>query len=237
MRKALLLAVAAALYLIAALTTAPGFFDGIAPPEPYRWVSPPPELRSGNQPPLSGHGEVKVGRNGQVDPGAAFTGDGQAQLSFVPDVFAPPLNGPTVTIDLKPVSDFPRPAGLRLATNVYLITSNSRLQKEALIQLRYPDGRPAPTDVYTAAEGSTDWKSLGANQGAQAFVISARTTTLGYFAAGYPANVTPPANAPRASGQALPILIAAGILFVVLAGLPLAFVRRRGKSTDRAARR
>jgi hypothetical protein len=232
-KKALLLAAAAAVYFVLALTTAPGFFDGIAPPEPYRWVSPPPELRSGNQPPLSGHGEAKLASNGQVDPGSAFTGDGQAQLSFVPGVFAPPASGSAVGLDLKPVSTFPPPAGITLSTNVYLITANAKLQKQALIALRYPDGRPAPTDIYTVPQGSTDWRSLGANQAAQPFVISAQTSTLGYFAAGYAANVSPPANAPRASGQTLPILIAAAILFVVLAGLPLAVLRRRGGNGDR----
>jgi hypothetical protein len=227
-----LLAAAAAVYLGTAWLAAPGFFDGISPPEPYRWVSPPPELRSGNKQPLSGRGVVNVGRNGVVDPGAAFTGDGQAQLSFVPGVFATPSGASAVTIDLQPVSTYPAPTGFKLSTNVYLIKASSSLTKEASIQLRYPDGRPAPTEVYTAAEAGGAWRSLGSTGAAPPFVVSARTTSLGYFAAGYPANVTPPPNSPRVGGgQALPILVAVAIVFVVLAGLPLAVLRRRGSGS------
>jgi hypothetical protein len=226
-KRVALVTAAACLYFGAAWVAAPGFFDGIAPPEPYRWVSPPPELRSGNQPPLSGHLDVRVGANGQVDPGAAYTGDGQAQLAFVPGAFAPPSGG-TVSIDVTPVSTYPPPSEFALSTNVYLITANSNLQQEALVQLRYPDGRPAPANLYTAPQSGGAWHSLASTGNSAPFVISARTKSLGYFAAGY-SSAKPPANAPKVGGgQTLPIIVAVAIVFVLLAGIPLAVLRRRG---------
>ncbi|TMC26664.1 MAG: hypothetical protein E6J32_11660 [Chloroflexi bacterium] len=53
----------------------PPVFDGIVvPPEPYRWESPPPNLRAGNKPPLSGEATFPVA-NGQVPGGGVQTGD------------------------------------------------------------------------------------------------------------------------------------------------------------------
>ena len=44
MKAAVLLALAAAGYAVAAWAVAPGFYDGIGPVQPYNWVSPPPEF-------------------------------------------------------------------------------------------------------------------------------------------------------------------------------------------------
>ena len=61
---------------------APGFYDGFTPPQPYNWVSPPPQV-TGNKAPKSGHLVIKV-INGVSDANSAFTDDGQLQ---------PPVNG------------------------------------------------------------------------------------------------------------------------------------------------
>ena len=44
--------------------------DGIGPPQPYRWVNPPPDLAATNQPPWSGvfHVPLKVGGSAQTAP-------------------------------------------------------------------------------------------------------------------------------------------------------------------------
>ncbi len=230
MRKAALLSLAAIAYALAAWAVAPGFFDGIAPPEPYRWVSPPPQFKSGNQPALPGHASFKVGSNGVVDPGTAFTGDGQASVSFVPGAFVVPGDRAPVTMDIKPEAGYPDATGVHIATNVYCVTASQPLTagKDVLVTLRFSDQLPAPSDVYFLAAKSQDWRRVGSTGAAAPFSISARSTSLGCFMAGYPADAKQAASGPRVGGgQTLPVLVAIAILIVVLAGIPLAVLQRR----------
>ena len=232
-RPALLLGVAAAAYLIAAWLVAPGFYDGIAPQQPYNWVSPPAQFRSGNKAAEAGGTTVRPGQNGIVDPGTAFTGDGQASLSFIPGSFEPPSGGGAVTVEIRPATSFPDPGSIHFGTNVYLITASQPLSREALVTLSYSDQLPAPSDVYFAPERTGVWAKLGSTGQAAPFHISARTKFLGYFAAGYPSGATRAPAGPRiGGGQTLPIITAAAILIVVLAGVPLALLRRRQGGSD-----
>ena len=99
MTRALLVAgLAAALYVIAAWSVAPGFYDGFGPQAPYRWVSPPPQFQHNNQPPLSGQATIRVNPGGVVDAGSVFTQDGQASISFTPGAFQAPTDDSPVTI-------------------------------------------------------------------------------------------------------------------------------------------
>jgi hypothetical protein len=229
-----LLAAAVVAYALAAWAVAPGFYDGIAPPQPYRWVSPPPQFRSNNQQPLSGHSSVKVASNGVVDPGTVFTQDGQASISFVPGAFTAPPDRSPVSIDIKPEPNFPDPGGIHLATNVYCVTSSSPLApgKDVLVTLQFSDQFPAPSDVYQY-QADRPWQKIGSTGTAAPFFISARATSLGCFAGGYPANAGGTAQGARVSGgQTLPIIVALAIVVVVLAGVPLAVLRRRAAGSD-----
>ncbi len=232
--RATLLAAAVVAYAAAAWAVAPGFYDGIAPPQPYRWVSPPPQFRSSNQQPLSGHQAVRVASNGKVDPGSVFTQDGQAAISFVPGAFVAPSNGSPVTIDVKPQTTFPDPGGTHLSTNAYCVTSTSPLAagQQVLVTLQFSDQLPAPSDVYEyQADGP--WQKIGSTGSAAPYYISARSSALGCYAAGYPANAKQAAQGARVSGgQTVPIVVALAILVVVLAGIPLAVLRRRGEQED-----
>jgi len=234
LRRAGLLAAAVAAYALAAWAVAPGFYDGIAPPQPYRWVSPPPQVKATNQQPLSGHSTVRVASNGKVDPGSIFTQDGQAAIAFTPGVFVTPPDRSPVTIDIKPVTTFPNPGGIHLATNVYCITSSSPLAagQQVLVTLQYSDQFPAPSDVYQS-QADGPWQKIGNTGSAAPFYVSARATSLGCFAAGYAANAGQSAQGARVSGgQTLPIVVALAILVVVLAGIPLAVLRRRGAAGE-----
>ena len=226
-RRAALLALVAIAYAAAAWSVAPGFYDGIAPPAPYRWVSPPPQFRSSNKAPLSGHATVKV-NGGRVDPGSVFTQDGQAAISFSAGAFVTPAGGAPVTIDIQPQATFPDPGETHIATNVYCITSTSPIGpgKEALVTLQYSAGLPAPGDVYAFQDGGA-WQKIGNTGSAAPYYIAARTSTVGCFAGGYPKNAGQ-AQGARLGGQSLPIIVALAILVVVLAGIPLAVLRRRG---------
>jgi hypothetical protein len=220
-KRPALLATAAAAYLLAAWAVAPGFYDGFTPPQPYNWVSPPPQA-TGNLPPKSGHLVIKV-INGVSDANSAFTDDGQIVIGFLPGAFD--ASGKTsVTVDVVPVATFPTATGFHFATNVYLITATAPLVMASNILLRFSDLVPAPSDVYLAPDANSAWKSIGAAQQSQAFTIVTSTRQLGYFAAGYPANAAHP---PGSSSQLLPIILAVLIVAVLVASIPLAVFRRR----------
>jgi hypothetical protein len=224
-KRPILIAATAAVYLMAAWMVTPGFYDGFTPPQPYNWVSPPPQAPPGNQKPTSGHLAVKV-TGGVSEPSTAFTDDGQVILSFLPGAFNA-AGKTTVTVDIKPVATFPLPTGLHFATNVYLITADAPLLMDANLELRYSDVVPAPSVTYLSVGADGPWKSIGGTE-SQAYVIQTTTRQLGYVAAGYPANAT--SNSLAGGSQLLPIAVAVLILGVLIAGIPLALLRRRRAS-------
>jgi hypothetical protein len=100
----------------------PPVYDGIAvPPEPYRWVSPPPNLASGNKPPLPGEATLPV-LNGQVAGGGVQTGDTQVVMYFGPGAFKAPPGATAVKCTIEPdPSPAPPPAGVEIRGNVYRV--------------------------------------------------------------------------------------------------------------------
>ena len=227
----LLLALAAAAYPLAAMQTPPGFYEGFCPPVDYKFLTPPPQVTS-SRAPGSAHAEIKV-VNGVVQPGFVATADDnpQAQLSFVPGAFAAPANGAgVVAIDIKPVKDYPEAKGVTLVTNVYQVTSSTPMVKTSNLRLLYSTVLPAPSSIYAAQPGG-EWQALPSNASTQSGCsdVVAQVTTTGLYAAGYPGGSTAkkPGSTTIGGGQALPIIAALAILIVVLAGLPLALVRRR----------
>lgn len=223
MKRLALLASAAAIYLLAAWMVAPGFYDGFTPQLPYNWVCPPPQAGS-NQAPSSGHQVIKV-VGGISDANSAFTNpDIQVVLGFNFGVFD--STGKTsITVDIKPVSPCPKPSGLTFATNTYLITADAPLVKKASLVMKFSDLVPAPSTVYYATSAAGPWTSIGALSQAQPFTIDTTIDKFGYYAAGYPSSAV--SRSPGGSSQLLPIAIAVLIIAVLLAGVPLAIIRRR----------
>lgn len=230
---ALLLGLAAAAYALAAWSVRPGFYDGLAPPSPYRWVSPPPSLAAGNQQPLRGHAVIPV-VGGESAAFTTYTSDGQVILSFVPGAFQVSPGQTGVTVKIEPEATYPPPTGFTPATNVYLVTTDAPLVKAALIQLTYAAGVAAPSYLYGMPQSGGSWKNLGASQVSQQYTISTRTSFVGYFVAGYTkGGARPPGGVTVGGGQFLPIVIAAIIVLFLLAGIPLALMRRgRGEEED-----
>jgi hypothetical protein len=224
----LALVLVAAAYPVAALQTPPGFYEGFCPPVDYHFLNPPPGVKS-SKPPAAGHAEIKV-VNGVVQPGFVATQDDnpQAQLSFVPGAFSAPPTGSEV-IDIKPVSSYPAANGIAIVTNVYEITSSTPMVKTSNLRLLYSTVLPAPSSIYVAQSGGS-WTALPSNPSTSTGCsdIVAGINSTGLFMAGYPSNSTRPNGSPTiGGGQALPIVVALAILIVVLAGVPLAVVRRR----------
>jgi hypothetical protein len=228
-KRRALFAAAAIAYLVAAWMVAPGFYDGFAPPQPYNWVCPPKQAAQ-NLPPSSGHLDLKV-INGASDVNSAFTADNQVVMGFLPGVFD--ATGRTIiSVDITPVSPCPNPPGLHFATNTYLIIASAPLVKQANLVFRYSDLVPAPSTFYRAASVDGPWTSIGGSDGAP-FTLQTTTGVLGYIAAGYPASSTTHASGVTVGGgQLLPIVVAVLIVGVLIAGIPLAAMRRRRAGTE-----
>jgi hypothetical protein len=233
-RRLYALALAALVYLVAAWSVAPGFYDGFAPQQPYNFVCPPP-IAGANQAPTSGHLVIKV-IGGVSDANSAFTDDGQVVIGFLPGVFD--VSGKSqITVDIKPVSPCPNVSGLHFVTNTYQITADAPLagtsdkSKWPTLVLRFSNLVPGPSVVYRAQSLAGPWTSLGANSQAQAYTINTKTNQLGYFAAGYPAAAVSNTNG-GSSAQLLPVIIAILIIVVLAGGIPLAIIRRRRAGGD-----
>ena len=220
MKRPVLLIAAAVTYLLAAWMVNPGFYDGFTPVQPYNWVCPPVHF-TGNQAPSSGHLDIKV--IGRVsDPNSAFTEDGQVVVGFLPGAFDA-AGKTTISVDITPVSPCPKPPGLTFATNAYHITADAPLVKKANLVLRFSDLVPAPSDIYYATSPDGTWTSIGGQDG-QPFTFVTSTQQFGYFAAGYATDAVSKRNT---GSQLLPIAVAILIIGVLVAGVPLAIVRRR----------
>jgi hypothetical protein len=214
---------AAIAYLLAAWMVAPGFYDGFTPPQPYNWVCPPAQAAQNTQP-SSGHLDIKV-IDGASDANSAFTDDGQLVIGFFPGAFD--VTGKSIiSVDIKPVSPCPSPPGLHFATNTYLITASAPLVKQANLVLGYSNLVPAPSSFYRAANVDGPWTSIGGSDGAP-FTLQTTTGELGYFAAGYPSSSIHASGVTVGGGQLLPIAVAVLIVGVLVAGIPLAIMRRR----------
>ena len=223
MRRMWLLAAAAAAYIVAAWSVAPGFYDGFAPPQPYNFVCPPPQAGANNQP-SSGQLTIKV-INGVSDANSAFTDDGQLVIGFLPGAFD--VTGKTeIHITITPVTPCPNPPTLHFATNAYQITADAPLVKSANLVMRYSNLAPDPSYIYRSDSADGPWTQLTIQQQAQLYTISTSTNKLGYFAAGYASNAISPGGG--GTGQNIvPIVVAALIVAVLLAGVPLTILRRR----------
>jgi hypothetical protein len=228
-RTAFLMAAAVVLYVMSAWAVAPGFYDGFKPQSPYNFVCPPIHIAN-NQPPASGHLDIAI-VNGASDADSAFTTDNQVVIGFLPGSFD--VTGKTgVSVEITPVSPCPKVPQYHFATNVYDITATAPLIKSANLVMSFSDLVPAPSDVYFATDPNGPWTSIGAAQQSQPYTIDTSAKQLGYFAAGYPSNVTPPPGSVTiGGGQLLPIAVAVLIVGVVLAGIPLAIIRRRQSGT------
>ena len=231
----LLLALAATGYSLAAFQVPPGFYEGFCPPVDYRFLAPPPGVTAGRVP-AAGHATIKV-LNGVVDPGFVATADDnpQAQLSFVPGAFGPPAAGAGEVIDIKPVRSYPEPAGIKVVTNVYEITSSTPMVKTSNLRLLYSTILPAPSTVFEAQAGGS-WSKVPSNLSSATGCsdIVSQITGTGLFMAGYDSASTSHAGGAAKVGgsQTLPVLVALAILIVILAGVPLAVVRRRRPVPD-----
>jgi len=233
-RRLALLGAAAAAYVFCAWLVPPGFYDGFAPAAPYHWVSPPPDLRSGNQQPSSGRATIAV-VNGVSQAGHLFTADQQAAITYPSQSFAATADGSAITLQVTPVTAHPDLRGIVPAGNVYLVTASTRLISPVVVTLRYGSQQSGPpSEIFGAESATSTWRSIGSINSGVPFTVAASTQALGYFVVGFPPSTssTPPPGA-GGGGPPLTVLIAvAAVVLVVLAGVPLLATRRRGAPSE-----
>jgi hypothetical protein len=147
-------------------------FDGLAPPPPYRWVTPPPEVASGNQQPTSAEREAQLGPEGSPflsvtpeDGQAIVVMDDGAVPPNPPDAPNPPAT--TVRVGLTPhdpgtLADLPD--GLTAASNAYRVVITYQPSGTAVSMLR-----PNPiTSVNLTSAGFSDVMLYSADGGSWA---------------------------------------------------------------------
>jgi hypothetical protein len=202
-------------------------FDGVGPPNPYAWVSPPPDRVATNQKPQSARRTAKLTAAGS--PGLSVsTPDGQAALVAPKGAFPPAAGQPSVLITITPSDPAhlgPPPAGLLYQGNAY--TFDARYQRSGdpapLVQpvsvlLQYP----VHATVILRRDGQT-WTPLKSTPVPASLQVFGDTTKIGVLVAAGPK--------PATKRNLLPYISGGAILLAAVGGL----IARRGQNRRREA--
>jgi hypothetical protein len=212
-------------------------FDGLPLPEaPYRYVNPPPDQASSNQPPEPGQETLPV-QNGQVPGGGVQTGDGQVLVFFGLGALRASSSATSVTIRIDPLTDPPAPpSGSQIRGNVYRISGTEQPGGASVtvvhgynVTMRYP---PGPFKELQFYDGGS-WHALRTSTVSGNPYAGAVPTALGEIAATAPAG---------ASGESLFTALARIVesygllLFILLFGAIAIWqeIRRRRRTRDSA---
>jgi hypothetical protein len=218
--------------------------DGLAPPVPYRWVKPPPDLAASNKPPASLRFEVELDASGSR-LGAFSTSDGQVNLVLAEDAVPPRPGQTSVAFAIEPVDPAtpgPVPSELVVAGNAYHIQASYRPSGEKVGALRgrssvglvypllgVPVADPAGHEILLSADGRT-WEALPSTDTPGVHQVSAPLHRTGHVVATVPRG---DATASQGGGRNRVLLITAGAVLLVLGALLL----RRRTATGAAGRR
>jgi hypothetical protein len=202
--------------------------DGLAPPTPYRWVSPPAEAAASNKPPASAHFALELTANGSR-LGAFSTSDGQINLVLSEGAVAarPGQSGVAVAVDpVDPATLGPAPAGLAGVGNAYRIKASYQpsggkveaLGGQSSVGLVYPLLATAVADpgghvVLSSADGRA-WEQLPSTDTPGTHQVSAGLARTGYVMAG-----VAPSEGGGSAGDSRNriLLLATGVAAVVVA--------------------
>lgn len=214
--------IAAALYLIVAPAVWRGvparlLYEGEAPPAPYRWVHPPPELARDNVQPSGGSGQIGLNPTGSGSA-SILTDDAQAGAIFPHDAVAPKPGTTAAVVRITPVDPAtvaPPPPGTVFDGNGYRVDATylndgpAALRRPLTPVLRYP--RHA-TVLLRWADGK--WTALDTKRVEAALQIFAASDRVGVFVAARPAGGGAASWLPYGAG-ALALVVAAAITFVM----------------------
>ncbi len=215
--------------------------DGIGPPQPYRWVSPPPDLASGNQPPSSGVFHIPLDPNGSR-PEVFVTSDNQVTVVVPQGAFdtAPGQIEVTLTVDaLDPGhARLPRRRRLTIFGNAYRLQAayqpsgdKAPLALPLDAVLLYPSTASLHASVHTLYT-SRDGKTWTAQEGSDSLAqqqAEGPVPALGYVLVAGEPGATPSTSSGGTGGgssnTAVVLIVLAACVGLIGLGL---LVRGRG---------
>ncbi len=211
--------------------------DGLAPPTPYRWVEPPIELVTSNEPPSSGRFKIRVGPEGSRT--SVMTTD-DAQVTWIAPkgsfAFAEGQRAVEITIEpLAPSAAAEPEPPLEIAGNVYLLEAAYRpsgdpapLAMDSTIVLVYPLlSNDHGGHTVLASETGTEWTALQTSDLPSIQQADAELDVVGYVAV---ARTGSPSPSPSASGGGTSvgtILVSSAIAVLTFVAVYLIFGARR----------
>jgi hypothetical protein len=204
-------------------------YDGLAPPVPYRYVTPPDEFKDSNEPPLPARQEVELTDLGSAAASIA-TDDGQAAIVLREGSIAPKPGERRALVEITPLDPErvgPPPDGLQYDGNAYRyrVTYASSGTEAALatpvtVVLRFP---AFATGLFRRDRNR--WADMQATPVAASLQVFADTPRLGMFVAAGPHTK---------SNRALLIGIASGV--AALTAIAAALLARRARDQKRRRR-
>jgi hypothetical protein len=217
--------------------------DGLGPPQPYRWVDPPPDLTVDNQPPSSGVFNVPLGAGGSTAR-TFVTSDNQVTLVVPKGAFAKRPGQTDVTLNVDPLdpSTLASPGtDLSVFGNAYRVQGTYEPSgDEAVLSLPLdvillypvtPNLHASLHQVYTSPDGTAWTQQRGSDSLAQQLTAGSMPTLGFAVVAGDPgaAPVTPSGGSGGSSSIAIVLVVLAAC--VALIGLGL-IVRGRGSGSS-----
>lgn len=224
--------------------------DGLAPPTPYRWVDPPPELASTNLVPAPGTFRIELGNRGNVTA-VLTTTDAQVTLILPKGSVAPAERERALEVSIEPFgasSVDPPPPPFEILGNVYRLDSTyipsdepAELAAEARVVLTYPfsTGSHPGNTVLHSSDGAS-WTATDTNDLPSIQQADAPIEALGYVAVARDTTATATPGSTNDEGSPVAtIVISVGLVAlaaaaaVALWGQPI----RRGRKSGRTSRR
>ena len=217
--------------------------DGIGPPQPYRWVNPPPDLAATNQPPSSGVFHVPLDPNGSR-PEVFVTSDNQITIVVPKGAF--PLKAGQIEIVLKvtpldPATLASPGASVTVFGNAYRLQAtyqpsgdrvDLKLPLDAILLYPVtPNLHAAIHTLYTSPDGKTWTAQEGSDSLAQQ-QAEGPMPELGYVMVAGEAGgstVTPAGSSGGSGSTAIVLIVLAACIGLIGLGL---IVRGRGGGTS-----
>jgi hypothetical protein len=204
--------------------------DGLAPPVPYRWVEPPPELASTNVPPARQRFPIELEGSGSATA-SITTDDAQVTLIFPRGAFATAPQQRSVQVTIEPLGPSsvgaPDPPTV-IVGNVYGIDAAYRpsgapatLEVAAQVVLVYPlvANDHGGHDVLVSTDGET-WTPVVTNDLPSVLQADGSIETLGYVTIGGepPSPTSSPSGPGSGAGWSTAAIVIAGAIVALLVG-------------------
>jgi hypothetical protein len=212
--------------------------DGFAPPPPYNWVSPPPDLASTNKPPSGGSFRIPLDPVTGSKANVFSTADNQLSIALPAGAIPARDGDDSVTLrmtPLAPASDATVPREFQIAGNVYRVEATYEPSGAPVPSLRtagrlvmaypLPLNQPVYKHVLLVSQDGTAFATQRGTDALTQQLIQATMRDLGYFCVGQAAlaTVTPSSSSGRRTLSIVVIVVG----LVVLAVATAAEIRRR----------